>query len=262
MLNNENYYQDKEYCSASQYKDFFGCLGKKGCEARALAKWKGDWKDEVTDALLIGSYVDSAFEGTLDKFKEEHKEIFTAKGELKAQYKLADLMIDRILRDSYFMRTMAGEHQKIVTGVIGGVKFKGKLDSYHKDLAIYDLKTCQSITKTDYVNKDYGRMNWIDVWGYDYQLAIYRELIRQETGKKLPCYISAVSKEKYPDIRVIQIEDYKLDNALADIIENAHRIDELKKGLAEPIRCEECDYCKSTRVLTGPIMVGDLYADS
>ena len=38
QLTNENYYgkeANQEYLSVSQYKDFFGSLGKKGCESRA-----------------------------------------------------------------------------------------------------------------------------------------------------------------------------------------------------------------------------------
>ena len=261
MLNNENYYEDKSYCSASQYKDFYGSAGRKGCEARALAKYKGEWEDEETDALLIGSYIDSMFEGeeSFKKFKEEHPDIFLKSGELKAQFRHANVMIDRILRDKFFLSTLSGEKQKIVTGEIGGVLFKGKIDSYLPNTAIVDLKTCQAIKKTDYSTEARDRLNWIDFWGYDYQLAIYQELIRQAIGKKLPCYISAVSKEKFPGIRVMQIEQWKMDNALEEIKKNAQHIQDLKDGKIEPIRCEECDYCKTTRVLTGPIMVGDLY---
>jgi hypothetical protein len=43
ILTNGNYYSQEanlEYMSVSQYKDFFGTLGYKGCEAQALAKLK------------------------------------------------------------------------------------------------------------------------------------------------------------------------------------------------------------------------------
>ncbi|MFQ9895041.1 MAG: PD-(D/E)XK nuclease-like domain-containing protein [Lachnospira sp.] len=36
--------------------------------------------------MLVGSYVDSYFEGSLEQFKKENKEIFTQKGDLKSDY--------------------------------------------------------------------------------------------------------------------------------------------------------------------------------
>ena len=30
------------------------------------------------------------------------------------------------------------------------------------------------------------------------------------------------------------------------------RFELIKRGEVEPIRCERCDYCKSTKILTGP----------
>ena len=57
--------------SVHQYLDFVGHMGCRGCEGRAMATLAGAYKKPTTDAMLIGSYVDSWFEGTLDKFKEE-----------------------------------------------------------------------------------------------------------------------------------------------------------------------------------------------
>ncbi len=65
-LTNKNYYSqkaNKEFFSVSQIKDFLKC------EAQAMAKLSGEWVEEPTTAMLIGSYVDSWFEGTLEDFK-------------------------------------------------------------------------------------------------------------------------------------------------------------------------------------------------
>ena len=48
-----------EYMSVSQFKAF------EKCQHLALAKVKGKYKREKTTALLVGSYVDAYFEGTL-----------------------------------------------------------------------------------------------------------------------------------------------------------------------------------------------------
>ena len=100
-LTAENYFSAEasmKYMGSSQFKSFLKC------EAAALAELRGEYERPVTDALLIGSYVDAHFEGTLDIFKAKHPEIFTQKGELKAQYKHAEYMIQRAERDDTFMR--------------------------------------------------------------------------------------------------------------------------------------------------------------
>ena len=139
ILTAENYYSkeaDREYLSVSQYKNFIGTAGIEGCEARALAKLNGVWTDKKSIALLVGSYVDSHFEGTLPLFKAQNPEIFTRQGSLLAEYKRAEEIINRIERDDYFMKFMSGEKQVIMTGEIAGVKWKIKMDSYLPDVCI------------------------------------------------------------------------------------------------------------------------------
>ena len=99
ILTSENYFSPEaltEYFSVSQYKDFVGTMGQRGCEAMALAKMRGEWKPELTKALLIGSYVDAHFEGTLDVFKAQHPEICNKNGELLAAFEHANTVIARI----------------------------------------------------------------------------------------------------------------------------------------------------------------------
>ena len=79
-----------------------------------------------------------------------------------------------------------------------------------------------------------------------------------DTGNKLPCYISVVTKEAYPEIAVIYVDQLTLDHALNEIEMNMQSVLAVKNGDVEPIRCEQCDYCKSTKVLTGPINHQDL----
>ena len=134
QLTSENYYSDianYEYMSVSQFKDFAGTYGKLGCEECAMAKIRGKYKEPDRTALLEGSYVDSFYEGTLDKFKEEHAELFRQDGELKANFIKAEKAIARSLRDPLFQEYMSGEKQVIMTGELFGSKWKIKMDSYH-----------------------------------------------------------------------------------------------------------------------------------
>lgn len=260
VLTADNYYSpeaDWRYMSAHQYLDFAGHMGIQGCEAHAMAKLNGEWQDETTTAMLVGSYVDSYFEGTWEAFAEEHPECFTKKGELKAEYKRANKMIARCEASSYFMQYLSGEKQVIMTGYLFGTDWKIKMDSYIPGVAIVDLKTSADIHKQWKV-LDYGWVSFAEYWGYTIQLAIYQKIVEINTGKKLPCYIAAVTKEEYPEIKIIGLRQSEMDHALNEVEMNMQSILAVKRGEAEPIRCERCDYCKSTEVLTGPVSLDDL----
>jgi len=254
-LNSSNYFSKEamqEYFSVSQYKDFVGSLGRKGCEAMALAKMRGEWEMEMTTPLLVGSYVDAHFEGTLDVFKAQHPEILKKDRSLLSTYVQADDIIARIERDPYFMKYMDGEKQRIFTGEIFGVKWKCKIDSLDPNVHITDLKIMREIRKAHWV-RDYGHMSFIQFWGYDLQAAIYQEIVAQNIQATLPFFIAAASKEKVTDIEIIGFTQQELDDVLSTIEPNIKRIVQLKKGEVEPDRCGSCDYCKLTKVLTKPI---------
>lgn len=262
QLTNGNYYSqeaNREYMSVSQFKDFNGTYGRMACEYSALEKLEGRWEDEKSTALMVGSYVDSYFEGTLEQFKAENPELFTQKGELKAAYKQAEQIIARIERDEYFMKYMSGQKQVIMTGELFGAKWKIKMDSYIPNVAIVDLKIMASITDLKWV-KDIGYLDFVRYWGYDIQGAIYQEIVRQNTGKKLPFYIAGATKENEPDIQIIHVTDNYLQEALHMVEANMPRILRVKNGEADPDRCELCDCCRHNRVLTRPISITDLTA--
>ncbi len=262
QLTDLNYYSmeaNLEYMSVSQFKDFNGTYGKLACEYTAMEKLYERWKEEATTALMVGSYVDAHFEGTLARFKAEHPSLFRRDGGLRAEYVKADEIIARIEQDDYFMKYMSGEKQVIMTGELFGAKWKIKIDSYIPDVAVVDLKVMASITDLKWV-RDLGYLDFVRYWGYDIQGAVYQEIVRQNTGKKLPFYIAAATKEKEPDIRIIHVTDNYLQEALRVVEVNMPRILRVKNRKAEPDRCELCDCCRHSRVLTGPISIMDLTA--
>lgn len=264
ILTNENYFSpeaSEKYLGVSQYKNFIGTMGKTGCEAKAIAELNGEWQfDEKSTALLVGSYVDAHFEGTLNLFKAQNPEIFTQKGTLKAEYKQAEEIINRIERDPLFMQFMSGEKQTIMTADMFGSPWKIKIDSYLKDKAIVDLKVMKSLRDRFY-HKDYGYMDFIQEWGYDIQGAVYQEVVYRRTGKRLPFFIAAASKEKTADIELIWIPDEHLKEKLIEVEQNTPKIMMLKNKEVEPIRCGTCDYCKHTKVLTKPIHFSELLGE-
>lgn len=255
----KNYYGEKAnkaYLSVSQYKDFYGTLEKSGCEDKALARINGLFEEEPTPAMLIGSYVDSYFEGSIENFKEKNPQIFKKDGTLKAEYIKADEIIERIKRDKKMMQYLSGEKQVIMTAELFGVKWKIKMDSYLPNMAIVDLKVVKDIYDKIYCNT-LGKINFIQAKGYDFQLAIYQKIVELNIGKRLPCYIAAADKTKSPNIEIIRIEQKYLNNALVGIQSGAERIKLLKSGEIKPDRCGLCDWCKQTKVITSPIKLSE-----
>lgn len=248
-LTAENYFSSEnnmKYMSSSQFKSFMKC------EAAALAELTGEYKRQVTDALLVGSYVDAHFEGTLDIFKAQHPEIFTRNGDLRSQYRHAEYIIQRAERDELYMHYMSGEKQVIMVGKIAGVDYKVKIDSYHSGKAIVDQKVMKDF-KHIWDEEKQQKEHFVDYWGYTFQGAIYQEIVRQNTGEKLPFYLAPITKEQEPDLKIIWIPDERLSESLQNVIALTKRFQRIKEGVLTPQRCENCSYCRFTKVLKEPV---------
>lgn len=257
-LTEENYYtseMNKIYCSASQYKDFEGCPIRVGCEERALKTISGEYVPETTKALLMGSILDALWENDdpdyiLERFPDCVSSRGATKGQLKAEFQQVMTMYQRTLKEKTFCEYMSGEKQRIMKGEIEGLPFKIKIDSFIEGKAIVDLKTTQSLDRNfRYYIPDSGTKEpFYIAYGYDIQLAIYREIVRQNTGDTLKCYLAAVDKKPHPICDVIELPSKMLDEALDRVRVHCPNIIMLKDGDIEPTRCEhsECDYCRET----------------
>lgn len=265
ILTNESYFSPEanwDYFSVSQIKQFMAC------EAAAMAELNGEYMREKSQALLVGGYIDAHFSRELDLFRAQNPEIYTRTGSLRSEYRQAEEIIARIERDPLAMRMLDGDRQRIVTGEIGGLPFKAKLDCWlngdtaqaiardypdmdsllFADGAIVDVKIMRDFHPL--YRDGEGRQSFIEYWKYDLQLAVYQELMRQKTGEKAPCYILAASKEKVPNLGLFEIPQELMDTNMELLPEVLPRINEVKNGGAEAERCGECDWCKHSKVLT------------
>lgn len=261
-LTQENYYSNeanKDYMSVSQFKDFAGTTAHGSCEDVAFKKAAGVISMPKTKALLVGSYVDSYFEGTLEEFKADNPEIFKKTGDkgLLADYKGAEEIISRIEGDTLFASYMSGQKQVIMTGNLFGVDWKIKMDSYHPDDKIVDLKIMKDM-KPIWSDEKHAKFDFIHYWGYDIQGAIYQKIVEINTGKKLPFYIACATKESPTDIEIIEITQPHLDAALAFVEENIEHVMNVKKSIITPAKCGCCYYCKIGKVLTAPISIDSI----
>ena len=268
VLNQSNYYSPEanaSYYSVSQIKQLLDCPD---C---AMAELRGEWTRPKTTALLVGGFVDAYFSGEMEQFCEANPEIFTKKGDLKADFVKAMDIIRRIERDELAMMMLGGEKQKIVTGEIDGYPFKAKLDVLldrvqcraiaerfpnmgellFEDGAIVDMKIVKDFEPM-YKPED-GRMHFITYWRYDLQGAVYQELVRLMTGNRLPFYILAATKQDPPDVRLFRVDQADMDVQLDSLRRDLVDIDAIKNGKAIPERCDSCAWCRHSRVLTGAV---------
>ncbi len=251
-LTKNNYYSaeaNQHYMSASFVKSMLRC------EAAAMAELTGEWVPPPSEALLVGSYVDSYFEGpkSFERFIAETPEIINSRtGELKAPFRRANEMIVRAKSDPVFMEYMRGQKQKIVTGEIMGIPFKAKFDVYRKGERIVDLKTTMNMEPKYRAGE--GKLNPILYWGWDIQLSLYAEL----EGNDLPTYLAIITKEDPPNLYLVEITKAERDACMEYLKAKLPRFDAIKRGLIEPKRCEKCAYCRATKRLTKPITLDEL----
>lgn len=231
-LTESNYYDrssDLAYMSVSQFKSFMKC------EAATMARLKGEYEPQGNNtALLVGSYVDSSIDGTLEQFKAGNPSIFKKDGTLKAEYIKAEEIVRLINENELFMQFLSGEKQVILTFNLFDVDWKIKIDSFVRGKCITDLKTARN---TEGIPK----------WRYDIQATVYQKGVELNGLGKLPFYLAVATKEDIPELNIFQIPQSTLDLALMEVEENLPHIMEVKTGKIAPTRCECCDYCKRTR---------------
>ncbi|MCX7771632.1 MAG: PD-(D/E)XK nuclease-like domain-containing protein [Clostridia bacterium] len=271
ILTRDNYFSpcaEKDYVSCSQFLDFFGGGLLKGCEARAMAKIRGEWIEEQSTALLVGSYVHSWNEGPQERsrFIAEHPEMFTKQGGLKCEYKQADEMIAALENDEMCMFMLNGQKEIIFTAELFGLKWKVRFDNYLPEKKrSSDLKTTRSISDKDWIceggiNK---KVSFVEAYCYPLRAAVYCEVERLAMGRPegdwIDFYLVAVSKEDPPDKAVISLKDpERYIKELSVIEECTPRLKLLKEGRLEPIRCEQCAYCRSTKQVSKVIHYSDI----
>lgn len=243
MLTQENYYEDHSYFSVSLFKGF------QKCPARTMARLRGEWQEEKSKALLLGSFVDEALTGTEESMQQflidNADDVFKRTGGKYAEFVQAEETIDRIRNQPLMMHYLTGEHQRIMTGEIEGVPFKIKMDCYKPHEFISDLKYMASLRSPNLFEP------MIKYWGYDMQAACYQEVVRQNTGEKLPFIFVVATKEKPAHLEVGQISQFNMDDALEIVRKNIKRYQAIRNGENEAERCEDygCDYCTTTKVV-------------
>lgn len=258
-LTNENYFSQQanmDYFSTSQFKDF------EECPVHAMAKLKGEYVEEKSKALLVGSYVDAYFSGELEQFKLENPQIFKKDGTLLKDFEKANEIIAAIESDEMMMKYLSGKHQVIFTGEIANVPFKIKVDSLLEN-AIVDQKIMSSIKELVWkYNPDTKRneqVDFIKAFGYDLQGAIYQEIVRQNLFDQLPFILAPTTKEEEPDKALIQIDQDILDDRLEYVKSKIQRYNMMKHGELPLVGCGNCPSCRKLKKVQEVVSYKELF---
>ncbi|MBY4981965.1 PD-(D/E)XK nuclease-like domain-containing protein [Streptococcus suis] len=270
-LTQENYYQDRSWLSNSKLKQYMQC------QAKAYSVDNDEWVEERDETpLLLGNYVHSYFESqeAHEQFLAENGDKLLAKtgknkGNLKADFVIGDKMIESLKSDDGFNRLYHGfsgddvQKEMIVCGEVEGVPVKGKLDSVNLSRGYFvDLKTMKSIYAEEYNAELRQRVpaavNNILGFGYHGQLALYRELLKQMTGKEFRPLIVAIGKEQVPDKEILKIDEVWLEEGLEQLKSNIVEVWNVIQGRQKPTPCGRCDYCRSKKKLDAVISLNDL----
>ena len=246
-LTADNYHSveaNRRYFSVSQLKTFLDC------PARAMAEIRGEYEQPMTQALLMGSYFDAWVEGTLEQYIDEHPEVFTKKGVLRAEYQQVNEIIKRVQADEVFMEYLKGDKQKIITFNLFGAPFKMKMDVYLKGERIVDTKLMRSLERIMGVSL-------VSHWKYDWQTAIYAEgeyiTNKKKNKQRLPTYLAVATKEDETDLEIIHIPHWRNEECLSEIEKLMPRFIAYKNGELEAPRCGTCAYCRKTKKIKEPI---------
>jgi len=262
-LTRANYFSKEAellYMGSSSLKAWNNYKG--GCEAREVAKRKGEWTDKENPAFLLGNYLHSWSSGDLPEFMANTPELFKKDGTLLAKYTLGDEMINVFKRDPAMMQMREGEKEQIFTGEINGVPFKIQVDILNVEKGYFaDIKTTKKMTEKYWNSETRTYETFIQKYDYPMQFSIYAEILRQnlKMDTYLDCYILAVDKQDVPDHEIIFMDvDSFIKTKLEEIELVIPRIMSVRNGEVDPVRCEVCDYCRSTKKIVKPIHYLDL----
>jgi hypothetical protein len=288
MITADNYYSlesNRQYMSCHQYTQWLAC------PAREAARQRGEYVEPVGDALVCGTYVDAVLttpdqvDRALERKDHEgvtyRERLQTKVGKPNAVRLKAEEIIARLRRDPDAVLLLSGQGQAVVNGELTGHRadgsefrcpWKGMVDVLHlEDSLFVDLKTaadfepCWKRARVGTVWQNVKKP-WFCEYDYPLQIAVYRELIRQQSGKECRGVILAATKQTPPDIGAWAFDDtgwlsFEITEALDARIpggwdakrhggaQGLEAVLKMKTGEVMPTRCEVCDYCRATKTL-------------
>jgi len=220
--------------------------------------------------MAIGALVELALVGKeFADLSPDHQELLTTKkGQSTAAQRAIEWGRQAAAMPDVRAALAEADLQAELRPLVGGVPWVCRLDVWDRENGIvWDIKTCASPLDEQWVPRLETRGTFIAALGYGYQLALYREAVRQATSTEPSVGIIAIGKhtcrdgEAIPDVWLFEwTDDAQLAGylgRLAAVCEGAWTCDlgatvqpipaMYEAPAAELPRCESCDWCVASR---------------
>ena len=141
---------------------------------------------------------------------------------------------------------LEGEKEKALVFEIKGILWRCKVDVINKEKGyITDLKFMQNFNNT-WSNFHNRTVRWYNSYFYNLQAAVYAYAFYSNYDKWPTFHILGVSKETPCNVQIITFSPERLEETFMHFVKTIEEIHELKRGEAEPERCNNCHYCRCT----------------
>lgn len=124
----------------------------------------------------------------------------------------------------------SGVPEGVVRAEYCGLPCQGRIDYFHPERGLIDLKTCDDLT---WFEADARR------YGYAHQFAFYLSLVKQATGEEVPVHVVAVEKKEPFRCGVWLVHEQALAAARADNEAAIERLKQCEASGAWPSGYEE-----------------------
>jgi hypothetical protein len=265
-VNDDNYFTKTGHYSNSFIKSWENCP----------FSTTSDTNNIFNKNFFIGHFVEDLIcggDGNEVLNREDYKDnVLTKAGKPLAFVTASRYYADVVLQDQGFMKwinDINSEFQVILTGVLGGFKFKCAIDVLNLkgfeggNPFILDLKTTgKPLNNLVWVENDEGKnvkVPFIEAWGYHTQLAIYREIVFQNYDILCDIHIGVVTKTIPADKEIIDMTDaFDYPYLIRGVIAKCKKIDyEMKMNIIE--KCGTCDDCIKAKKINGSIPYKEKY---
>ena len=236
---------------SKDHLSFSAINGFMECEARQKALDDGLWEFKESQGMLEGRLLEAILCNDAYPAGTTKKD-----GSLYAWAKGITETANRMKKDRLIEEFLLGEYQKKYEFEFDGINYISIPDIVNdKENRIVDIKKTTSLLP-QYSQKFGTRVMFYTERNYFLQLALAWHV----RGRKDRCYLMAATSENPGDFIIYELSMADMSIALDDVLIVHKHILDVRTGVTPPMRCEKCDYCRSTKI--GQIAKAERFLDA